>query len=387
MVKKEHLPELLAELRSANLAGMYDRSGSNILDLPELVEQYLLNPGSHRDKLWDRIQYQKSVYEPTPVVARILIKAIQLCEYPDEEYMLMMGRFSRLTTMTESQNLLDWVPEGNPGREGVLMQFEKEKAWLQGVREACWEIWPWLYDQLEEGTFANSVQGPYLAVWAFYMGSSDMERKKPWREAEKNLVASLQQNLMRAENPIVQSGYIMALHQIGEWFGVNNEPFHHAMGNYAFPAHYLAAIPLAEPIPDAKALAAFLKEGLAHRTAIDEALGDDFPWTEGSIRLEFTPAICELMDAEFWFILPDLIEIARTEADSHTFITDCMFPLERYLNSDPYEAETFYRDLISAMVENDKLWEIPFPANRQELMNFNLPPDREGLRKYLQDNY
>lgn len=383
MVKAERIPALLKELRAAPLAAMYDQSSSDVSDLPEVVEQFLLDPKRHGEALWNRIQYQFSAYEPTGLVASLIARALPFAEDPDGILVEWLSRFTGLMTMTETQNLLVWVPEGHVNREAVEIQYEKEQTWVDAVQAACWESQPYLLEELNFGGLKNSLYGPFVLTQLIVSLSGAAPEDTDLDGFAWDLIVGFVEQCRTATDPVVQAGYLSGLMAVGEFYPEAWELDWTEFLNCAAPANYFAALALVGTEEAPQSVGGLLQTALVKRDEIDAELEGRFPWGHDPIRLTLIPAICDLPEDGFYASLAILLEIIRTEANAFTVQTDCIFPIWRALDGLMYDPEVplskSLAALIKAMCEREEVWAYHEYETGKSLAELGLPKDREAL--------
>jgi hypothetical protein len=335
------MDDLLAGSSEVPWDTMYHCRGS-AGDIPVLLRGMMLPDPAARaqaaELLWDAIQYQGSIFEPTAHVVPYLWRMAALA--PDRGKILgMLAHLCDAYTMTEGQGLIASrfapAPDSPEGME-VAAQYARELAWVANVKAAL-AACDW------DGLLGDA--DPDIRIYAGYAVAKLLGNDAPSQRHADRLATR-----MSAEaDPRVQASLVYALACTGDVVHLRA-----ALQTAQRPGRVVAAMYL---LSDEPAAADELIAALRDRQEHHDWFARPFPWLSRHFRFQAIGMLCRAPDAAFSAAVPVLSEIIRHDASAYTCDSDVAPPIVRaltgHLPPSPLPADA--RVLVQAMVDNGRI--------------------------------
>jgi hypothetical protein len=368
-------------------------------DLPALLTTLLgaAEPAlrkAARDRLWDAVQYQGSVFEPTAQVIPVLARGLALLGDQERGVLVaMLGNLCTACTLTEGQGLLHRVPPGHPDRPRIEAQFVREKGYVLETQRALWGAREVLVGLLDERDRMLRLQVPH-ALTGLYVDAragAPAWANLPRQAAE--LSARLQALAAADDDPTTQAGLVFALGMLQDDCPENLTRLREGLsGTWQRPARVAAALALLGQGPE-PLLADILIAALADREEHGRWFPHPFPWLQTHLRFLLIGHLCSprYSEASFLQALPVLIDVLRRDASAYTLEHDALPVIARALGGRKVRPGQRRADLpevvvtvLEALADNAAALDAACGNAAAALRPLGLPADRAGWQRLLQ---
>jgi hypothetical protein len=365
------LDEIFFDVESVQWSSMCHCRG-DADDVPDLLYRYLGGVGDDVEKaegtLWDALQYQGSIFEPSSHATRFIVRALDRSDHADHQVRLAtwVAAMARGYTMTEGQGLLRWVAEDDPERPEVEAQYERELGWVKEVQTEAWKARDRLLALLESASDRRLLMKvSYALVGLLLEGAAGAPKKGLVEDTGVTVSELAMVRARQSTDPVSRSGMIATMgslqklvtentRRLRELLAATEEP-----GPRAIAALYLAYVTQDEEIADA------LTDALSKREHHGEWLPQPWPWFSGHLRFHLIDALCldGFSDEAFERALDPILDVLRNQLSPYTFEHDLAPVLARVFGDLVISDATRREDLeprvlrvLDAVFANPGIW-------------------------------
>jgi hypothetical protein len=391
------LDALLGDLDAIPWSDMTHCRGS-ASDLPDLLRTMLAAPmasdrADARRRLWDAIQYQGSIFEPTSHVIPFVSRSLMLVRSADRAHLVaMLANLAYGYTMTEGQGTLRWVAEGDPERGAVEAQYARELAWVAATQRASWTAVEPLLALLETRDEPLSVEVPFALVALIDGAGKGAPPGTDLNGVARRFADAIGTRATRPATPKALMGYAFALGRLAARVPEWADRLRSRLSRAPLPVRCAIALGLLAVEPS-DAAADVLAEALRARAEHEAWAPYPFPWRSGHLRFQLMRRLASksVSDEAFRRALPAIAEVLRTDTNQFTFDFEGVDVLARAMGGAKVDDSTRRKDLptealalLDALFDNTKFWANMIGNVDNALRRFGMANDRAAWATMLE---